>query len=77
MQARQIKCPTCQRWTVYSEENPTRPFCSERCQILDLGAWASEKLAIAGEPVKPANEVNENPESDDDESTAPPRHHLN
>jgi endogenous inhibitor of DNA gyrase (YacG/DUF329 family) len=30
------------------EENPWRPFCSERCKLLDLGAWASEKYRIAG-----------------------------
>jgi endogenous inhibitor of DNA gyrase (YacG/DUF329 family) len=42
-----IRCPICKRMTTW-EENPWRPFCSERCKLLDLGAWASEKYRIAG-----------------------------
>ncbi len=30
------------------EENPFRPFCSERCKVMDLGAWAQEQYRIAG-----------------------------
>jgi endogenous inhibitor of DNA gyrase (YacG/DUF329 family) len=30
-----------------------RPFCSERCRLIDLGAWIDEKHAIPGEPVSP------------------------
>ena len=44
-----VPCPTCKkvlRWTV---ENEFRPFCSERCRLIDLGAWADEKHTIAGE----------------------------
>jgi hypothetical protein len=36
---KQISCPVCKRLTVYSEKNPFRPFCSERCKLIDLGAW--------------------------------------
>ena len=43
----QIKCPICGKITTW-EENPCRPFCSERCRLMDLGAWASEKYRIAG-----------------------------
>lgn len=43
---RQIKCPQCGLLTFYSTENSFRPFCSERCKILDLGAWASEKYSV-------------------------------
>jgi endogenous inhibitor of DNA gyrase (YacG/DUF329 family) len=43
---RQIKCPQCGRLTVYSKENSFRPFCSERCRLLDLGAWASEEYKV-------------------------------
>ncbi len=32
---------------------PQRPFCSRRCQLIDLGEWASEGHAIPGEPVPP------------------------
>lgn len=34
-------CPLCRRPTTW-KENPWRPFCSERCQLTDLGTWASE-----------------------------------
>jgi endogenous inhibitor of DNA gyrase (YacG/DUF329 family) len=30
------------------EENPWRPFCSERCKLIDLGAWASEEYKVLG-----------------------------
>ncbi len=33
-----VKCPTCRDETAW-ENNPHRPFCSERCQLIDLGAW--------------------------------------
>jgi len=46
---RQVKCPQCGRLTFYSLENPFRPFCSERCRLIDLGEWASESYRI---PVK-------------------------
>ncbi len=35
-----IKCPTCKK-NIQWADNPARPFCSERCRTLDLGAWAS------------------------------------
>ncbi len=42
-----IKCPTCRQKTDWLN-NPFRPFCSERCKLVDLGAWASEKFVIEG-----------------------------
>ena len=42
-------CPICRKPTV-SQSNSDFPFCSERCKLLDLGAWASEKYVIS-EPV--------------------------
>ncbi|MFQ5586354.1 MAG: DNA gyrase inhibitor YacG [Thermodesulfobacteriota bacterium] len=42
-----IKCPVCSRETEW-EGNPYRPFCSERCGLLDLGQWADERYAIRG-----------------------------
>ena len=41
-------CPTCKKEIAW-ENNPTRPFCSERCQLTDLGEWASGKRAIPGD----------------------------
>ncbi len=42
------KCPICKK-VITSEDNPFRPFCSERCRVIDLGKWASEDYRIAGE----------------------------
>ena len=41
-----VACPTCQTKTPWSKENPDRPFCSARCKLIDLGAWASESYSI-------------------------------
>jgi endogenous inhibitor of DNA gyrase (YacG/DUF329 family) len=41
-----VKCPTCQTSVVWGTVSPYRPFCSERCKNVDLGAWASERYAI-------------------------------
>lgn len=43
-----IKCPVCKKLTEW-ENNGWRPFCSERCRLIDLGAWASEEYRIKGE----------------------------
>lgn len=40
-----VKCPHCGRETEYSG-NEFRPFCSERCKLLDFGAWAEEQYKI-------------------------------
>jgi uncharacterized protein len=39
------RCPFCRRETSW-EDNPWRPFCSERCQLIDLGKWASEEYRV-------------------------------
>ncbi|MDP5208994.1 DNA gyrase inhibitor YacG [Microbulbifer sp. 2205BS26-8] len=44
-------CPTCKTPIAWSNRFPFRPFCSERCKLIDLGEWASEGHRIAGEPV--------------------------
>ena len=46
MQERQIKCPHCGRLTIYSLKNSARPFCSDRCKLIDLGEWASESYKV-------------------------------
>jgi uncharacterized protein len=43
-----VKCPTCQREIDWAN-SPFRPFCSERCRLIDLGAWLSEQRAIPGD----------------------------
>jgi len=47
---RAVRCPTCRRETPW-EGNPHRPFCSDRCRVLDLAAWADERYRFPGEPV--------------------------
>ena len=42
-----IVCPICKQKTTW-EENPWRPFCSERCKLTDLGKWVSEEYKIEG-----------------------------
>jgi endogenous inhibitor of DNA gyrase (YacG/DUF329 family) len=44
------RCPTCNR-EVQWQDNPFRPFCSERCKLLDLGNWVSEEYRVPGKPV--------------------------
>jgi len=46
-------CPTCGREVRWTEESPWRPFCSERCRLIDLGAWLGARHAIPGEPAPP------------------------
>lgn len=43
-----VKCPTCEKMTEYSG-NEFRPFCSERCKLIDFGAWADEEFALPAE----------------------------
>lgn len=47
---KKVPCPTCQKKSVW-KDNPFRPFCSERCKLIDLGDWASEKHRIEGEEI--------------------------
>lgn len=41
-----VKCPNCKKETEYSTANESRPFCSERCKLIDLGQWAEGKFSI-------------------------------
>ncbi|MFO1343884.1 MAG: DNA gyrase inhibitor YacG [Burkholderiales bacterium] len=42
-----VACPRCQKAVPWSAENRFRPFCSERCKHMDLGAWANDEYRIA------------------------------
>jgi uncharacterized protein len=44
-----VRCPVCQTSSEYSSRNPYRPFCSERCRLQDLGAWARGDYVVASE----------------------------
>ena len=41
-----VSCPRCGAQVAWSLENPYRPFCSERCKLIDLGDWAMEKYRV-------------------------------
>ena len=41
-----VQCPTCSAPVEWKAENTYRPFCCERCKLIDLGAWAAEEHAI-------------------------------
>ena len=45
-----VLCPTCSSRVKWTPANPFRPFCSERCRMIDLGAWATEAHRIPGDP---------------------------
>jgi len=77
MSERKVKCPYCRKFVLYSTENKSRPFCSERCQLMDLGQWASESYAIPGKDANPEDDVNKKQNNEDEEPERPPRHHLN
>lgn len=59
MGARIVNCPQCGKSAEWSSANPYRPFCSERCKMIDLGAWATESYRI------PVNETRDQPEADE------------
>jgi endogenous inhibitor of DNA gyrase (YacG/DUF329 family) len=44
-----VKCPTCRRPVEWSEASVYRPFCSDRCRLIDLGAWLTEQHKIPDE----------------------------
>jgi hypothetical protein len=54
-----ISCPACGTKHQYDIKSSARPFCSERCQLIDLGAWSQERYRI---PV--SDEQNPDPYND-------------
>jgi len=52
----ELNCPTCQTKIYWTEDYPYRPFCSERCQLIDLGEWANESHRVPGDPAQPGND---------------------
>lgn len=43
-----VNCPTCSKSVEWNEDAKFRPFCSDRCRLIDLGQWANEERAIPG-----------------------------
>ena len=51
-----VKCPNCKTSVKWTTENRFKPFCSQRCKLIDLGEWFFEEKRIAGEAVDVQNE---------------------
>ena len=57
-----MKCPICKKDV--APDNPEAPFCSERCRLIDLGNWASDKYVIPGKPERIDKEEKEEKEEE-------------
>jgi uncharacterized protein len=55
-----VNCPTCGKQVNWEQSSRFRPFCCERCQLIDLGDWLGERHRIAGQEL-----VDQVPESND------------
>jgi len=65
-ESRLVACPNCGKNLLWTPENVWRPFCSERCKLIDLGAWASERYRV------PVIEDKDELESNDTDAAPPP-----
>jgi len=58
-----VSCPTCSKDVIWNNESKWRPFCSERCKLIDLGEWANESHRIPGyelpSPMEPNDDFSE------------------
>ena len=61
-----MNCPTCKKETRF-EGNPFRPFCSERCKMIDLGKWAGGQFRIPTSERPPAETHKSNGSSEDED----------
>jgi endogenous inhibitor of DNA gyrase (YacG/DUF329 family) len=52
-EALEVACPTCGRAVKWTSAAKWRPFCSERCRLIDLGEWLTEEKRIPGDPAYP------------------------
>jgi len=53
-----VNCPTCKAKVEWSAQSPNRPFCSKRCQLIDLGEWSFENNKISA-PITSADEFSQ------------------
>lgn len=60
-----VRCPVCSQTVIWDTGNRFRPFCSERCKLLDLGQWAKESYAI---PDTTLQDETENSQNDPEQS---------
>ena len=58
-----MKCPTCGKPAEW-QDNPYRPFCSERCKLIDFGRWANGEYRVPAEQAPPAEPEELNAEAE-------------
>ena len=61
-----MKCPTCKKEIQYAG-NPYRPFCSERCKLIDLGKWAGGEFRIPSKEKLPEEVHRSNGNGEDED----------
>jgi endogenous inhibitor of DNA gyrase (YacG/DUF329 family) len=61
-----MKCPTCDKEATW-QDNPYRPFCSERCKLVDLGKWVNDEYRVPGREVPTADRGNNPSDSQTEE----------
>lgn len=54
------RCPQCKKPMVYDVNNKFRPFCSQRCKLIDLGLWAADEIKIKGNNVLEDEDLDSN-----------------
>ena len=54
-----VRCPSCKRPVPWTPEQVFKPFCSERCKLIDLGEWVMEEKRIPGESLELENDSDE------------------
>lgn len=64
-----VSCPQCKKAVKWNEKSEFRPFCSDRCQQIDLGAWADESYSV---PSEIKEDWNDNSLSDETSSQSYP-----
>ena len=64
-----MTCPICRQPAAW-DDNPWRPFCSERCQLIDLGTWAMEQYRIPGPTLTTESTILESSDSQDKKDSA-------
>jgi endogenous inhibitor of DNA gyrase (YacG/DUF329 family) len=52
-----VPCPRCGRLASFTADNAWRPFCSERCRLIDLGNWAAENYRVPETDAKPTGDA--------------------
>ena len=55
--SRIVNCPSCGKPVKWEQDSSFRPFCSERCKLIDLGEWLGEKHRIAGQEAADAGDL--------------------